>query len=77
MPKGPTGQQRPRHVIGAAIRVAKIATGEVPDTSREPNPEGRRKGGMIGGAARTKALSPERRKEIAKEGARARWERKP
>ena len=28
MPKGPQGQKRPADVIGAAIRVAKIATGE-------------------------------------------------
>jgi hypothetical protein len=28
MPKGPKGQKRPADVIGNAIRVAKIATGE-------------------------------------------------
>jgi len=28
MPKGPQGQKRPADVIGAAIRVARIATGE-------------------------------------------------
>ena len=28
MPKGPNGQKRPGDVIGAAIMVAKIATGE-------------------------------------------------
>lgn len=30
-PKGPQGQKRPGEVIGAAIRVAKIATGEIED----------------------------------------------
>ncbi|MGJ8535877.1 MAG: hypothetical protein ACSHW2_01870 [Parasphingopyxis sp.] len=28
MPKGPDGQKRPADVIGATIKVAKIATGE-------------------------------------------------
>ena len=31
MPKGPRGEKRPGDVIGAAIMVAKIATGEVED----------------------------------------------
>ena len=29
MPKGPKGQERSADVIGSAIRVAKIATGEI------------------------------------------------
>lgn len=32
IPKGPQGQKRPGDVIGAAIMVAKIATGEISDT---------------------------------------------
>lgn len=32
MPTGPKGQKRPGDVIGAAIKVAKIATGEDTDT---------------------------------------------
>ena len=31
MPKGPKGQKRPADVVGNAIRVAKIATGEEVD----------------------------------------------
>ena len=31
MPKGPRGEKRPGDVIGAAIMVAKIATGEIED----------------------------------------------
>ena len=69
MPKGPTGQRRPGDVIGAAIKVAKIATGEIEETVRDP----RHKGGLIGGKSRAESLSPERRSEIAKEGAQARW----
>jgi hypothetical protein len=32
MPKGPKGEKRPADVIGAAIRVGRIATGEDSDT---------------------------------------------
>lgn len=33
MPKGPQGQKRPGDVIGAAVMVAKIATGEIDESS--------------------------------------------
>jgi hypothetical protein len=71
MPRGPKGERRPADVIGAAIMVAKIATGEIEDTpSKAPN---RAKGGKAGGAARAKALTPEKRRQIAKKAARSRW----
>ena len=35
MPKGPKGEKRPADVIGAAIMVGKIATGEIGDTTRK------------------------------------------
>jgi hypothetical protein len=31
MPRGPKGEKRPADVIGAAVMVARIATGEVED----------------------------------------------
>ena len=34
-----------------------------------------RKGGLKGGKARAEALSPKKRKEIAKKAAKARWEK--
>ena len=34
MPKGPRGEKRPADVIGAAVMVGRIATGEVQDTKR-------------------------------------------
>ena len=37
MPKGPNGEKRPGDVIGAAIMVAKIATGEVEDNVTAPD----------------------------------------
>jgi hypothetical protein len=38
MPRGPRGEKRPADVIGAAVMVAKIATGEVEETKTEKNP---------------------------------------
>lgn len=68
MPKGPNGQKRPADVIGAAVMVGKIATGEVEDvekrlTSKRAN----------GGLARSECLTPKRRSEIARSAAKARW----
>jgi hypothetical protein len=73
MPKGPQGQKRPADVIGAAIMVAKIATGEIEDTKRSAGTEANRKGGLRGGKARAKVLSPAKRKAIAKKAAAKRW----
>jgi hypothetical protein len=47
--------------------------------SEEKNPaavELGRLGGLKGGKARAEKLTPERRKEIARKAARARWEKK-
>lgn len=68
MPKGPQGQKRPADVIGAAIRVAKIATGEE-DEDQLPKPTGK-----AGGDARAKVLPSERRKQIAQKAAKIRWQ---
>ena len=70
MLKGPTGQKRPGDVIGTAIKVAKIATGEFEEDIPK---EHARKGGLKGGAIRAKRLTPKRRKEIAQEAAKKRW----
>ena len=75
MPKGPKGEKRPADVIGAAIMVAKIATGEAEDKGRDPGKEYARKGGLKGGDARARALSEEARKKIAEKGAKARWKK--
>lgn len=76
MPKGPRGEKRPGDVIGAAIRVAKIATGEEAETTRPIESEANRKGGLKGGKSRAQALSPEQLSEIARLGAAARWRKK-
>lgn len=73
MPKGPQGQKRKADVIGNAILIARIATGEVEDTTAEPSKAHHRAGGKKGGAARAAALTPEQRSEIAKKAAAKRW----
>jgi hypothetical protein len=65
MPKGPQGQKRKADVIGNAVLVMKIATGEAKDTGTAPGTEANRKGGLKGGAARAAKLTPEERKNIA------------
>ena len=73
MPKGPTGELRPADVVGCAVTVAKIATGEIEDTTKKRVPA-RAAGGKIGGCKRAKRLSATRRSEIAKFAAKSRWE---
>jgi hypothetical protein len=75
MPTGPKGEKRPADVIGNAVKVMRIATGEEtetmsPDDGKDPNAKAL---GARGGAARAKAMTPERRAEIARKGAAARW----
>jgi hypothetical protein len=76
MPRGPKGEKRPADVIGAAVMVAKIATGEVEDTKTEKNAHAvalGQAGGAKGGKARAASLSAQRRKEIARKAAKSRW----
>ena len=74
MPTGPKGEKRPADVIGTAIKVAKIATGEIED---EQPDDGKDKAaqalGRKGGKARASNLSKKRRTEIARNAANIRW----
>ncbi len=74
MPKGPKGEKRPADVIGNAVRVMRIATGEEDEAL---NDDGKDKAavslGTRGGKARAEALSPKRRSEIARKAATKRW----
>jgi len=72
MPRGPRGEKRPADVIGAAIMVGRIATGEIEETPKAKS--GRTRSGRAGAKARAKSLSPEKRKEIAKKAAAKRWD---
>lgn len=71
--------KRPRDLNQWAKRMLDLATGEVSD--REPTPEERGVDpaasamGKRGGPARAASMTPERRAEIAKKGAEARWGR--
>ena len=63
MPRGPKGEKRPADVIGNAVKVMRIATGEEPeDYGPTPTDQGKdpaavrrgRLGGQKGGKARAK-----------------------
>lgn len=67
--------KRPADVIGNAIKVARIATGEDQDEF-EPAPEKNAAAaelGRIGGRKRAESMTPERRAEIARKAAEKRW----
>ena len=75
MPKGPKGEKRPADVIGNAVHVMRIATGEVEevapvDDGKDPAAKAL---GAKGGKARAERMSPERRADIAKKAAAKRW----
>jgi hypothetical protein len=75
MPRGPKGEKRPADVIGAAVMVGKIATGEIDESATTE--DGKNAAavalGRMGGKARAEGMSAKRRKEIAKKAAKARW----
>lgn len=73
MPKGPQGQKRPADVIGNAIRVARIATGE--EEEDKPSSSAAAELGRKGGKKRAETMSAERRAEIARKAAATRWEK--
>ena len=64
-------------MIGNAVRVMRIATGE--EAEAMPADDGKDPAavsmGKRGGAARAKAMTPERRAEIAKAAAEKRWKK--
>jgi hypothetical protein len=73
MPRGPKGEKRPADVIGNAVHVMRIATGEIEeDRGRAP---ARANGGRKGGKARARRLTAEQRSEIAHAAAAARWKK--
>lgn len=72
MPKGPRGEKRPADAIGRAVQIAKIATGEVED-ERDDTKGAAAQLGSLGGKKRAETMTPERRAEIAKKAAAARW----
>ncbi len=75
MPKGPKGQKRPADVIGNAVKVMRIATGEEQEDfgADDGKDKAAQSLGQRGGKARAKALSKRRRVEIARKAASSRW----
>jgi hypothetical protein len=75
VPRGPRGEKRPTDVIGGAVKVMRIAIGEEPDDREDaPPPSPAQQLGKLGGTARAKALTPEKRTEIARKAAAKRWD---
>jgi hypothetical protein len=74
------GKQGPEDANEAAFRVTKEATEEAPpEPEREKNPAAvalGKLGGAKGGKARAAKLTPEKRSEIARRAATARWSRR-
>lgn len=77
MPKGPKGQKRPADVIGNAVKVMRIATGqeeeEYEDAGKDPAAQAL---GKKGGRARAEKLTAEQRAAIARKAAERRWNRR-
>jgi hypothetical protein len=77
MPRGPKGEKRPADVIGNAVHVMRIATGEITEDIASPEDEGKDPAavalGRKGGKARAEAISARRRKQIARQAAEKRW----
>ena len=67
-----TSPKRPRDPNQLAKVMVDLATGATED--RKPLASAR-KGGLKGGKARAKALSPEERSDIARAAASARWKK--
>ena len=82
MPKRSSTPKRPRDTNQLAKLIVALSVGEEQEPAfKEAVEEGKnpaavalgRKGGLKGGKARAKALSPARRKEIAQKAAKKRW----
>ncbi len=71
MPKGPNGENRPADVIGCAVTVARLSVGDVEEKLTRPS--GKVRSGQAGARARAEVLTSERRREIARKAAEARW----
>jgi hypothetical protein len=74
MPRGPKGEKRPADVIGAAVMIGRIATGEIDDLTTDDGKNAAAVAlGSMGGKARAAGMTAKKRKEIAKKAAAKRW----
>jgi hypothetical protein len=77
MPTGPKGQRRPADVIGNAVRVMEIATGQRDEEyGDEPTKDkAAAELGRKGGKARAERMTAEQRAEAARKAATKRWKK--
>lgn len=76
-------RKRPSDANQLGKLIVDISTGDIGDHELEQKKEGKdpaavslgRRGGLKGGAARAKALSPSERRQIAQRAAQARWKK--
>ena len=68
MPTGPQGQKRPADPARNALKILKLATGELTEELQEPPAYTK-----AGGHARAKSLTKAQRSAIARKAAHARW----
>jgi len=75
MPKGPKGEKRPADVIGNAVYVMKLATGQIEEEAKSDDDKNKaaQELGRKGGAARARKLTKGHRAEIARKAAEKRW----
>ena len=71
MPKGPRCERRPADLIGCAVTVARIATGELREDLSFPS--GRVRSGIAGAKVRNESMTKEERSIVAHKAAEARW----
>lgn len=65
--------KRPRDANQLAKFIVDVATGKEPEF--EPDTSGQREGGLKGGQAKARTLTPEQRSEAAQIAAAARWKK--
>ena len=73
LPRDPKGEKRPADIIGTAVMVARIATGEITEAPKKESAAAQL--GRAGGKARAAKLTPQKRRQIAKAGAAKRWKK--
>ena len=74
MPTSPKGHKRPADVIGNAVTVMKIATGEIEETLTEDGKNAAAVAlGRKGGLARARSIKKADRVKIARKAAQTRW----
>jgi hypothetical protein len=74
---GRSRPKRPRDPNQLAKSIVELATGQIKDREPPTAPKKGRKGGLKGGPARAAALDPQKRRQIARKAAAARWAKKP